>query len=345
MNPARSPFGGNKYIDVVVDGLTALGIEVEGLPRVPGAYGADVVHLHWLEQTFAAGRLSKIKGLHRLRAAAILAIIERVKRRGGRLVWTVHNLRPHRSLDYETENAYQLFQSEVLAQLDVFISLSKAGTAIAREAYPQLRDVPFVVSRHPHYRGVVKRSAKRAPLRSAIGVADDHYVLGSIGRVFPHKGVVGAAENFLQVPGRNLRFVVAGPFEAESRSALRLLSEKDARLILVEADLSDEQIADWHAAVDAVIFNGAQNFNSGTLLMGLSLDRPLIAPLSATNEEMASLVGNAWVSLFRAPLTPSGLDHAIRLSRHSSRDVECPLGAFDPMLSATELSRAYSGSL
>jgi beta-1,4-mannosyltransferase len=344
MMPAQSPRLANKYIDVTVEGLNAVGVEVRSLPFIPSAKGAQAVHLHWLEDVFSFGRVASNPLLSRARAKQILAVIRKVRSGGGNLVWTVHNLQPHSNLEGEAEAAYRDFCRAVLAELDVFVSLTQAGVTEARRAYPSLGGVPYVVSRHPHYRGTVLESSKRSSLRAALGVADTEIVLSCIGRVTPNKGVLEAARAFCRLSALDLRLLVVGPFHEQCKRELAALAETDTRILLRDEALSDEEVADFHAAADAVVFNGTKNLNSGSLFMALSLNKPVLAPDTAVNSETASLVGEEWMLLFQTPLDAAELGQQVERLRGAIRASECDLRPFDPVSSARALRRAYSGA-
>ena len=343
MMPARSPRLLNKYIDVTVRALNDIGVGVDPLPIIPSSMGARVVHLHWPEMIFSAGRVSKHRFLYRARAASVLSTIRKVRSAGGRFVWTVHNLKPHTALGGDARQAYLEFKESALSELDTFISLSESGVSEARNAYPELAGLPYVVARHPHYRGLLRQSTKRAQLRQALGAPSNAFVLGCIGTVLPYKGVVEAAESFTCLDGQDLRLLIVGPVSALCRDKLIRLSTADPRIILLDRPLDDQDIADWHSAVDAVLFNGANNLNSGSLLMALSLNRPVLAPRSGVNLEMASLVGEQWMSLFNHPLGPVPLGAHVEQLRSCCFERDCDLSAFDPAESARSLMTAYTG--
>jgi glycosyltransferase involved in cell wall biosynthesis len=252
-------------------------------------------------------------------------------------------LKPHAALVGDTRDAYLEFTRAMLCDLDTFISLSQSGVSEAIAAYPELGGVPYVVARHPHYRSLVRQSTNGAQLRQALGVPSGAYLLGCIGTVLPYKGVVEAAEAFSLLNGQDLRLLVVGPLDAQCKDRLRKLAEIDRRLILLDRPLDDREIADWHSAVDAVLFNGASNLNSGSLLMALSLNRPVLAPGNSVNREMACLVGESWMSLFDHPLDQISLRAHIDQLRSCAFENGCDLSAFDPVASARSLVRAYSG--
>jgi glycosyltransferase involved in cell wall biosynthesis len=342
MSPAGRRGTPNRYIEVTVDGLRAAGVEVCGLPFLPARAPGSTVHLHWPEMYFSSGFVSRNLLLNAARIASILATIRRVKRAGGRLVWTVHNLAPHGRLPPALEAAYERFHTQIIKDLDVFVSLTEAGVAEIRRAFPRLASVPYVVARHPHYRGVVPRATVAAEIRRGWNLGEDAIVLGVLGQILPHKHVGGVLRAFRGIADPRLRLVVAGPCRDENRIEILVHAAADSRILFFEQDgMSDQTLADYHGAVDMIVYNGVRNFNSGTVIMALSLNRPLIAPASPVNAEIADIVGADWMTLFEPPLTSAALREAVARLHARTRDDQCPLDAFDPLLSGRILTRAY----
>jgi hypothetical protein len=190
MSPASSRKTPNRYIDLTVQGLQLAGVEVAAVPYWPQA-GAQAVHLHWPEMYFASGQLSRHPLLYGARVAAILSTIRQIKRRGGRLVWTVHNLEPHRRFDPAKARAFERFHAAVLKELDVFVSLTEAGVAEIRRAFPQLSKTPYVVARHPHYRDLVRPGDGAQALRSRWAFPEGTFVIGCLGQIQKYKRTCG----------------------------------------------------------------------------------------------------------------------------------------------------------
>ncbi len=341
MEPARSPPHLNKYIDIVVRSLEREGIDVIGSSLLPRSAGA--VHIHWPEHLFQPASLSGRLGLCRVRARTFLRHIDHVRSMGGRLVWTVHNLEPHRQLTGQMGADLLEFESALLQRLDVFASLTDAGVALARDRIPGLRKVPAIVARHPHYRSI--EHGRTPPFcRSVLGLSEEAWVIGIIGVASRYKGVIALAEAFSGSRDPRLRLFVAGAADVTDRLLLGSLAAKDPRIVLRFEHLSDAQVVGLHRLVDAVAFNGG-GLNSGSIVMALSQNLPLIAPMSAVNAEMARLVGPEWTALFTPPLSSEGFQAAVETLRSGRRESVCPMDAFAPSLGAKALAQAYFGDL
>jgi hypothetical protein len=110
---------------------------------------------------------------------------------------------------------------------------------------------------------------------------------------------------------------------------------------LVRGRLSDEDMAKAFAAIDICLINQASTLNSGTALLALSMDTPVIAPEVGTLPELAQAVGPAWMALMEPPLGGAGLRRALdRLA--GPRPARCaPLDRLSPEVLSLQLLEAF----
>ena len=80
-------------------------------------------------------------------------------------------------------------------------------------------------------------------------------------------------------------------------------------------------------ASDLVVLPYRDILNSGSVLLALSFDRPVLTVDTDTMRELRDSVGCQWVRLFRPPLTPDCIRDAIVWAQ-SERQDSCPLDGF-----------------
>jgi beta-1,4-mannosyltransferase len=56
--------------------------------------------------------------------------------------------------------------------------------------------------------------------------------------------------------------------------------------------------------------------NSGSLMLALSLDRPVLVPTTPLTEELAAEIGSDWVLTYEPPLGADGLARALEATEH-----------------------------
>jgi len=89
--------------------------------------------------------------------------------------------------------------------------------------------------------------------------------------------------------------------------------------------LSDAELVRLATSAQLIVLAYRFMHNSGSVLAALSLDRPVLVPRNAVNEELADEVGRDWVLMFDGDLTPeqllSAMDRAATLPAGARPDL------------------------
>jgi glycosyltransferase involved in cell wall biosynthesis len=281
----------NPYQALVQRALDKQGIEVVEAgarltPRwVLGAQkrGVDAVHLHWLELLAFDPRRRFSSVLDTIRTFRLCLALKLLRRSRLRLVWTVHNLKPHESAH---PRLYRMLERAAAASADAVLVHSRyAAQMVERELRPRGR---IEVGYHGSYLAwypIAQES--RDSLRSRYGLAPDSFVFLLFGQVRAYKRVAEAVRTFSDLDGAQLSLLVAGnPKDQPTREELEALAAKDGRVALQLRWIGDEEVEGVHRASDAIVLNYAEIFSSGALLLAWSLGRPVIAPTGGTTDEL-----------------------------------------------------------
>lgn len=268
----------------------------------------DVVHVHWPESVFN----------HTLFEAwttteSLLLALSAARRKGAKVLWTVHNLRAH---ERRHEAAEARFRERYFDLVDGVVALSEAGLDAARATYPRLRDVRAWIVPHPHYRGRYPDAVTRSEARRALGLSESTRVLLNFGRVFEYKNLPALFAAVKQAPAQDWTVLVAGrPRSAELAAELRQAAQADARIHL-DFDFIDEgNVQNYFRAADLVVLPYREILNSGTALLALSFDRPVLLPETGAGAELVRRVGGSWVHVYRDEITSADIDGALHSSR------------------------------
>ncbi|WP_157505620.1 glycosyltransferase [Geminicoccus roseus] len=241
-----------------------------------------IFHLHWED---VLHRHAADADAARQTVRMFLAKLGDFVARGGSLVWTVHNRSSHAGTHPDLDRALRRTLADLADRIHVH------SLAAARAVRSELR-VPFqklIVLPHGNYRPLHDpRGIDRAKIRAARGWSDQEIVVLLFGRLEAYKGGHDLLEAFAAAPA-NLRLAIAGkqivaldeqigqmPPDVRSRiwSAARFLPEADLGSLVAAADF----IALPYRAI----------LTSGSLMLALSLGRPVIAPdLPAITEIVA----------------------------------------------------------
>lgn len=267
----------------------------------------DIVHLHWPELTFLSGHRTSI---HAARLVFFHLFLRVARLRGTKLFWTVHNVAPHEQRS--TARLRALHRRLLTRHVDAIFALTADGLAAAREAYPEIVDVPGFVTPHGHYRDDYDFSTDRADARRRLGVDDDARLVLAVGQIRPYRNIPHLIEVFGKVDGEDLVLCVAGSVAPpELGDTVRAAAQDDERVRVELAFLPNDRLALWLRAADLVALPYTAIQNSGSAILGLSAGRPVLVPDLGAMREVAELVGPQWVRLFSGELDAVDLQDAV----------------------------------
>ena len=311
----------NPYNNLLYRALEEQGVEVdEHPPAMPHDRTYDVWHLHWPE--FTLGGPSWIRAA--ARGVRLLYRLRRARRRGTRVVWTIHNLAPHES---RRPRLVAWFLRRLPHHVDVAIALTSAGADVARDRFPDLEGRLAVVA-HGHFREVYGTPVERTAARRQLGITGAGPVICFFGQVRPYKGVPELVQAFREHGEPGARLLVAGqPLDDRFAAELRTWAEQDDRLVLHLGFVEDGAVPVVVGAADVVVLPFREVLNSSTLLLALSMDRPVVVPRTPTFAEIQHQVGAAWVHLYDGDFDAAALDAALAWAREP-RPPQAPLDAY-----------------
>ncbi|ARA92988.1 hypothetical protein AWN76_007335 [Rhodothermaceae bacterium RA] len=175
----------------------------------------------------------------------------------------------------------------------------------------------------PHH---VPPAAPTAEARKRLGLPVADTVLLHVGFIRPYKNVPHLIRTFRRLPESGMRLLIGGqPATAALRAEIEAAARGDARIALDLGFLPAEQLTDYVAAADLVVLPYAEILNSGTALLALSLNRPVLVPALGALLELRDEVGPAWVQTYTGTLSPEVLRQAATWARDTPRPAEAPL--------------------
>lgn len=312
----------NAFVANFLDSLVAGGCEIVSLPDPAAFAGAevDVLILHWLERLFWTARSDR--DLFR-RVAGFLKALRTVPERT-RIVWLVHNLAPH---DQRRLHGWvwRFLIPVVARRTDAVLTLSSGTVDQVRLAIPGLALCPALGCHHPAYR--LSPTASAGGMRRKLGLPEDAKVIGYVGNLRPYKGLDQLIEVFSQLPGRELRLLLAGSAAPHDRDALVALAAGDVRIRIEARRLEAEEFDACLLACDLVAAPFRDYLHSGSMVHALCAGRPLLTPDTPFSRCLAAEVGGDWVMTHDGPLTAARLGEALgRLPKAGAPD----LSAFQP---------------
>jgi beta-1,4-mannosyltransferase len=304
------PQHGIAYNESFYSALVAEGVSVEegdfsGRWLYRHVRAGDYLHLHWPSFVYATSRSRAALITSFLRFVALLML---ARARGGRLLWTAHNLVPHdRSLLPALDRVGR--RLVIGASTRVFVHGAAAADVLVT-TYPRvarkLTSIP-----HGHWVDYYADSVTREEARRRLSLPKDAYVYLFIGLCKPYKNVHRLVEVFRQC-GENAVLVIAGAFQEERyRELIVGLAAGDPRIRLYPTFIPDDDMQLFLRACDIVVAPYREILTSGTAMLAMSFGRPVISIAAGHVRDVVT----AECGILFDPNDAAGLDASLREAR------------------------------
>lgn len=244
------------------------------LPEFHRMTRTQTVHFHWINWV-----IGDADSAHRaqVKSAGFLGRVDKFKKRGGKLVWTVHNVYPHDAVFVEEELALQ----QGLADRADAIHVMSPATAIAMNGLLTVDPARLVVAPHPNYVSAYENFVSREDARAALGIDEDEIVFVLFGALKAYKGLHELLNAFQMLcarhPENRYRLVVAGhPDNDEEVSAFVNRCLLDPFVLIEPTRIPGNKTQYYLNAADAGLVTYVRSLNSGAALLYLSFGLPVL---------------------------------------------------------------------
>lgn len=268
--------------------------------------GFRILHVHWVFGFVPAwaGRWGFVRRACRGWFLLVLAVARAL---GYRIVWTAHNVLPHRPVFDDDDQA----RRALARACSVIIVHNGAAAQEVRQRFEPAGDVVVV----PH--GVRQVSERllpdRAESRSRWHLASGPFVVALAGRIEPYKGAPDLLHALADLDlDRPCIAIVAGQcrdsgLRAHLRATAAAVEAPDREIRLCLDELSEHDLITLLRGADVVALPFRAISTSGSLLTSMGVGAACLAPRLPA---FAEIPGDAWLSY--DPADPSGLAAALR---------------------------------
>lgn len=254
----------------------------------------DVFHVQWPEalvRPYTRSRLAPVAGAVKLLLA--FALLLRARIFGAKLVWTVHNRTPH-----DQGNAFErAFISLFLRCVDHRIFLNRGDL--------DDHGRPSSVIVHPDYAPFVQPRL--------VGATDDRES-GPVlffGRLVQYKGVESLIDTMIANPRFGDLLVAGGVTDAAYGEGLVARAAGSEHVTVSIGHVDQVELERSIARARLVVLPYRYVYNSGALLLTMTLHTPVLVRASETTRPFREEMGADWVTLFDEQLTAKDLAVAL----------------------------------
>lgn len=339
--PASLGERANPYFAVLEQGLSEHGYGLENYNPLGANPPAAVLHIHWIERIYQSGAARRHGALSYIAYRKLYNACRRVRKAGGRVVWTAHNLAPHDGVPAAHRYGFETWAPKILSAIDTVICMSEGGVELVRESAPELKGARFVVAPHPHYRSVYRSWRPRAEVLARLGLPPEARIASMLGYVRRYKGVLEFLKSFEAARRPDEFALIAGLCRDDGLTAKIEAAAARGGVIFLNEALPDEDLASYYKASDLSVFNFSNILNSGSVITALSLGAPCLAPAKGAISELAAQVGPEWLRAFDGPLSPERLRGALDQARGAAPRGAPDLSPNEPKAVARRHLEAY----
>lgn len=243
-----------------------------------------IIHLHWLsallQKAASAQEADDCVAHYKQQLASWRSL-------GLRIVWTIHNVMPHRVRWHDAELALRRVTVEAADLIHVMNHDTERLTAPYFRIDP--RKVVHVL--HPSYGDWYANVMPAPQARQDLGLEPDDFVMLSFGSIQPYKGLSELIDAYHMLcarePARRCVLVIAGQVDDHDYfSELRSKAQGCADIRLMPGNVRDQRVQVFFNSCDVVVAPYLSTLNSGVALLSATFRRMVVAPATGGMAEV-----------------------------------------------------------
>lgn len=270
---------GNSYILELGKSYQAIGAQV--------IYGRDnlfqcsvkvqIIHINWPESIYRWA----VSGSPEKKAQEMLAALGEFKKKGTKIIWTVHNLYPHEHKDDLLDiSVYQ----RVIELSDLIVHRCSESIKLLKKTYQVPGSISNIICYGENSENIPNDvSALRA--RERLKIASDSFVFLQFGYIRQYKGVFHIIRAFWSVSLRKKILVIAGSYQAASSRwavfdliLLKIISKFDRRIKVETRWVDDTEIQYYMNASNCIVLGNLSGLNSGVVGLAMRFGKLVVGP-------------------------------------------------------------------
>lgn len=300
MLPGKASSADNQFVNLLVNNLPQ-NICVKDFTWQYAIFGSfDVLHVHWPERLYRGKNL--IKSL--AKQILFLTLICKIKIFRVKIVYTVHNLKPHESLDKIQQRFDKKFQDLV----EVRVFMQPFGDVTSKKKY-----IPHGIYEVSNYKGYFERKETKETKIVCLGFLRPSKSIERLITEFPEE--------------QQFSLVIAGePITPHYGLKLKELVQSRDNIELILGRVAQSDLLQIYRSANLAIVPYENTYNSGAALFALSIPVPLIATTSESMERLQKEIGEEWIQIINQKFESEEIREAVKnIYKHKINRSEKPL--------------------
>jgi len=266
----------NIYVRELAHGYASLGVQpIHGPENLfESDFVPDLLHLHWPEEVYRAPQ----EGSLDCRISRFLDRLDRLRDHGTRIIWTVHNLKPHETASAGAE--HDVYQA-VIDRAHVIHHHCALSERLLSDHYRMPEGQTSIVVPHGHYLSY-PNDMTREQARASLGLDESKFVFLHFGQIRDYKGLDLVENAFRKLRLRRKHLVVAGrvglskAFSTRARFRVRRAMARQTTYLL--DSVRNDEVQRFFLACDAVVLGHIGGLNSGVAVLAMTFGKPVVGP-------------------------------------------------------------------
>ena len=288
----------------------------------------DIFHIHWPDYFFVNSFLYTL-----LRMVYFFTIIFVFKILNTKIIWTVHNLKPHNNY-HPKINKFSI--SLFTKLLDSIVVMSKESKKNIYEEYPSLKSKKCSLIYHGLYDNY-KNFISKVDAKKKLGIENNKKILLYIGIINEYKNILTLIDKFKKLNSDKYILIIAGTVTSK-KLKLEIQKKRQYKNIIFDLKfIPDDELQYYFNASDLVVLPFSSVLNSGSVMLSLSFNRPVLCSNMGTLKELSDIVGHNIVNTYNE----FSLDNIDAIIQNLKKVDLNSLKIFDNKILSQQLKQTY----
>lgn len=287
--------GNNSYIQSLMNEYKNLGHSV--VCNVNNFFSSnlipDILHIHWPERLYKWHNIYENNDANQF--DCIKDRLDFYKKNGVKIIYTVHNILPHDSINYSDDSKYYEL---ILSYTDLIIHHCQNSIELLAKVFPLVREKRNIVAPHGDYL-VDFNEIEKVEAKKNLDIPPEKFVILNFGSQQPYKGgkFIESVFRSAKIPNKylltagNYRFINQNIFGRNFSKILVKLKQKfrysNKRYFYYS--IPKDKISLFFSAADLVFLGHQDGLNSGVLNLAATFSKPVVFPdIGCFSQQMES---------------------------------------------------------